>query len=609
MSKKDVISRFKMLCKAPYLLSILPSMSKSKEFALIEDPKKPLGLGWIIERAVGLNPDGNAILYDDFRMTYREYNEWVNRFAHYFISRGVKKGDVVAVFIENRPELLACVGAIAKVGAVSAMLNTSQRDKVLIHSCNLVDSKLAVVGEELVEAFNDIRSEVNIGEDDIYYLAEQNTLENPGTAPEGYINLAAASAGFPTNNPDTTNKIYKADPCFYIYTSGTTGLPKAAILTHGRLMKGQGGLGMIAVRMEKDDVMYSTLPFYHSTAIILCWGPALVAGAGFATRKKFSAREFLSDVRKYNATFFGYVGEICRYLMNTPEKPDDADNPISGMVGVGLRPDAWNAFKKRFGIKRVIEMYASSEGPTVFMNVFNFDNTVGICFTPFAIVKYDKDSGEPFRNAEGFMERVKTGEAGLLLSEISPTTPFEGYTDGSKNEKCLVRDAFEKDDIWYNTGDYMRDIGFRHAQFVDRLGDTYRWKGENVSTTEVENILYTHNDIEETVAYGVEIPNTNGRAGMVSIVAAGHVEILDFEDICSYLQSSLPGYAVPLFLRVRETMATTGTFKYKKTDLKEEGFDINKVTDPLYALLPGTNEYVQLTQDIYHGICEGKYRY
>ncbi|MGB1202881.1 MAG: AMP-binding enzyme, partial [Alloalcanivorax venustensis] len=322
------------------------------------------------------------------------------------------------------------------------------------------------------------------------------------------------------------------------------------------------------------------------------------------------ASRFWDDIRHYECSAFGYVGELCRYLHEQPEKPNDKDNKIKVIVGNGLRPGIWKDFKARFGIDRVVELYASSEGNVAFTNVFNFDNTVGFSPVSYAIVKYDKEKEEPVRDSNGRMIKVGKGESGLMIGEITDKTPFDGYTDKEKTEKSILRDVFAKGDAWFNTGDMMRDIGFRHAQFVDRLGDTFRWKGENVSTTEVEQIMDGFDGIAETVVYGVEIPNTNGRAGMAQVRLQGDHTDFDYKGLCQYLARELPPYAVPVFLRINEdAMETTGTFKHQKNKLKEQKYDLAQQDNPVYVLLPGESCYQLLTAEIQQNIDNGQYRF
>ena len=609
-STTDVITWGMMLKKAPLIMRNLPRIIKGFRISNISDHKQPCGLGWTFEQAVKRNPRGTAIFYENVRFSYDEFNQWGNRIAHYLMSQGIKKGDVGGIFIENRPELLAAVLGVSKIGAVCAMLNTSQTGKVLIHSFNLVNPKAAIVGGELTDAFDEVRSELNVEDDKIFFLADQDTTKDPGVAPKGYQNLATESANSPTHNPDTTNRIYFNDPCFYIYTSGTTGLPKAGIFKHGRWMKSYGGFGIMAMRLGPKDVMYSTLPLYHATGLCVCWGSAIAGASGFAIRRKFSASNFWRDARKYNATAIGYVGELCRYLLDQPALSDDANNPVRKMVGNGLRPNVWMPFKKRFGVEEIVELYAASDGNIGFTNIFNFDNTVGFSPMSWALVEYDKEKEEPVRGPDGFMRKVQKGGQGLLIAEINDKAPLDGYTDPEKTKKVVMTDVFEKGDRWFNTGDMLRDIGFGHTQFVDRLGDTFRWKGENVSTTEVEQILDGYDGIQESVVYGVEIPNTNGRAGMAQVRLTCHHSEFDFQGLCAYLKRELPHYAIPVFLRINEqAMETTGTFKHQKNKLKEQKYDLSQQDNAVYVLLPKADCYQQLDKATQESIDNGEHRF
>jgi len=308
-------------------------------------------------------------------------------------------------------------------------------------------------------------------------------------------------------------------------------------------------------------------------------------------------------------TAIGYVGELCRYLINQPANEKDTQHKVKVMVGNGLRPGVCGDFKKRFNIDRVMELYSASESNVGLINIFNFEESVGFQMGKSTMVEYDKDSELPLRGANGLAIKTKKGGKGLLLGKIADNNRFDGYTDNAKSEAKIVRDVLKKGDAWFNTGDVMRDIGFMHLQFVDRLGDTYRWKGENVSTTEVENIMTDCEGVTEAVAYGVEIPNTNGRAGMASICLNQDCKSFDFKKLYSQMIKELPLYAMPVFLRIRQEMETTGTFKHKKSDLKDESYDLSKVKDPVYVFLPGTEEYVPLTPEIQKGINNGEYRF
>ncbi|MBK5401298.1 long-chain-acyl-CoA synthetase [Pseudomonas sp. TH39(2020)] len=606
----DTITWGMMLRKLPSIAKAIPRVVKGMKAANVKDPTQPCGLGWSFEQATLRNPDGPALLQGEVALTYAQVNQWANRIAHHLIAQGIRKGDGVAVFIENRPELLVTILAVAKAGAISALLNTSQTRDTLAHSLNLVAPAAIIVGEELVPAFSAVRQRVSIEAARTWFVADRDTFSHPGITPDGFINLMTASADSSSANPASSQQVFFDDPCFYIYTSGTTGLPKAGVFKHGRWMRSSASFGLIALDMRPEDVVYCTLPLYHATGLCVCWGSAISGASGFAIRRKFSASQFWNDVRKYRATTLGYVGELCRYLVDQPPSAEDSKHRVTKMIGNGLRPGAWGEFKTRFGVNHICELYAASDGNIGFTNILNFDNTVGFSLMSWELAAYDHDSGAPIRDARGFMRKVAKGEQGLLLAKIDDKAPLDGYTDPQKTEKVVLHDVFEKGDRYFNTGDLLRNIGFGHAQFVDRLGDTYRWKGENVSTTEVENILLQHPNISEAVAYGVEVRNTNGRAGMAAITPAESLATLDFSELLAFARKQMPAYAVPLFLRVKVKMETTGTFKYQKTRLKDEAFDPGKTgDDPIYAWLPGTQTYVQVTPQLLADIHDGAFRY
>jgi citronellyl-CoA synthetase len=609
MKSSDVISWPQFLGKIPALIQGLPGLIKGLKMGDTEDKTRTVGIGLCVQLAQQKNPDGLAFIQEDIQLTYTQFNEWANRMAHYLLSTGLKKGDTVAIMIENRAELMVAVTACAKIGVVSALINTTLRGKVLIHSVNLVKPKAVILGEEMLESYESVNNDLVIPQDSRYFLADSHTLTNPGIAPTGWKNLALLIQNESHENLINTQHVHVNDPCFYMYTSGTTGMPKAVVFNHGRFMKAYGGFGYGGLRLNGDDKMYVALPFYHATAMAVCWGSILAGNATLVMKRKFSASQFWQDIRDNNVTAFGYVGELCRYLMDQPVNALDLQNNVRAMVGNGLRPSIWKDFKTRFGVSKVLELYASSEGNIAFTNTLNFENTVGLSPLPYAIVKYDKEKEAVIKNDKGQLIKVSKGEAGLLIGEITDKTPFHGYTQSSNTEKCILRNVFKEGDAWFDSGDLMRDMGFKHAQFVDRLGDTFRWKGENVSTTEVEFIVDGVEKISETIVYGVEIPNTNGRAGMASIRLDCEESEFDFKSLLTTLKNELPHYAIPVFLRISEEVDTTGTFKHKKAPLKERGFDLSKQQEPVYVWLPKTEEYVPMDKTVQTKIEEGFYQY
>ncbi|QPF37656.1 long-chain-acyl-CoA synthetase [Acinetobacter sp. TTH0-4] len=608
--QSDLIKLTDVATKLPKLINKVPHLLSGLKQAYLRTPTTATGLGIAFEKAVKHNPHGMALLFEEQKFSYQALNEWANQIGHFYLSIGARKGDVIAVMVENRPELLATVIALAKIGVTTALVNTSQTAKALTHSINLVKPIAVIAGEECRAAIEEVRSDLNVGTDRFHWFADQPTRIEPGTAPKGWRNLAEKIDHFPKFNTPTTHTVQGKDGLFYIYTSGTTGLPKAVIFTHSRWTLAYGTYGHV-LNLNKNDVMYVTLPLYHATGIVVCWCGVIAGHATLALRRKFSTSSFWKDVQKFDASAIGYVGELCRYLMDAPTSENEQRHRVKKMIGNGMRPNIWDKYKARFGVEEILELYASSEGNVGFSNVFNFDNTVGFSPTPYAIVEFDKESNSPVKDAKGWCKKVKKGEVGLLIGKITRRSPFDGYTDPEKNKSVIMKDVFKHGDSFFNTGDLVRDIGFRHAQFVDRLGDTFRWKGENVSTTEVENAVSEYEKIAEAVVYGVEIPNTNGRAGMAAITLSEGTTLTeqDLQQMATQFKKCVPAYAVPVFLRIQKQVETTGTFKYQKNKLKEQSFDPNKNDERLLVLLPNATGYCDLTPEIFSNIEAYQYRF
>jgi acyl-CoA synthetase (AMP-forming)/AMP-acid ligase II len=561
-------------------------------------PERRGSIGLLLERQARRHAARIALRFEDRQWTYRQFNAWANRCAALLRSKGVKSGDVVGILMENRPEVLACVAGAVKLGAVAAMLNPQQHGATLAHSLELVRPRVLVIGEECRGAL----------ESTPYAPRSKPALihlwDGPGRVPAGYQPLAAWET-MPSADPPETAQVLLRQPCFYIFTSGTTGLPKASVMTHYRWLRGMAGLGQITLRLVPDDVFYCALPLYHNNALTVSWGAALGAGCTLALARKFSASRFWDDIRRCDATAFCYIGELCRYLLNQPESPRDREHRVRLIVGNGLRPELWEAFQQRFGIERIYEFYGASEANIAFVNAFGLPRTAGLCPLPYAVVEYDAEREQPRRGLDGFLRRVGRGGVGLLLAEVTDRSPFDGYTEKDASEAKLVRNAFAPGDCWFNTGDLVRDQGYRHIQFVDRLGDTFRWKGENVATTEVEAALSRFPGVVEAVVYGVQVLHAEGRAGMAALTLSGP---FDGRALAEHLRRELPDYAVPRFLRLRAAQDTTGTFKYRKAELKRTGFDPARVAEPLYVLLDFERGYEPLTGQILRRIESGQLR-
>ena len=579
--------------QVPGLLKDAPVIVRGVVTGFLARPSAKTSIGKVFQDRAARYADKLFLKFEDREITYGEANDTVNRYAAVLAARGVGPGDVVGIMLRNSPEPVLLMLAAVKCGAISGMLNYNQRDDVLKHSLGLLSASVVVSDTEFVEHITESGADT----DGLLTLDE-------------LIRLAATA---PTTNPATTSAVLAKDKAFYIFTSGTTGMPKASVMTHYRWLRALAGFGGLGMRLNSNDTLYCCLPLYHNNALTVALSSVLNSGATLALGKSFSASKFWDDVIRYRATAFVYIGEVCTYLLSQPPKDTDRKHRVRVIAGNGLRPAIWDDFTQRFGIDRVCEFYAASEGNTAFVNVLNVDKTTGICPTPVAFVEYN-ESGDPVRDKNGRVRKVANGEPGLLLSKVSNFQPFDGYTDKEATEKKLVRDAFKEGDVWFNTGDLMRSQGFGHAAFTDRLGDTYRWKGENVATTEVEAAVATDPQIEEAAVYGVEVPDTGGRAGMVAIQLKDGQDF-DGKALAKAVYGKLPGYAVPLFVRVVEELAHTSTFKSQKVDLRKQGYggssgegddDDVKVEDPIYVLSGKDEGYVPFYDEYLAEVKDGK---
>ncbi|MFK7978981.1 MAG: long-chain-acyl-CoA synthetase [Saprospiraceae bacterium] len=584
--------------KSPKLETVTNSVNELLE---LED-SMPISIGAILEKNAIDYTDKTAILYEDLSYTHFEFNALVNRYAHVFQQHGIKKGTVAVVFLENRLETLVLISALAKLGAIASLINANLKGAVLKHSIETDQEDYFIIGEERIADFEAIRPELSNLETATFF-----SLKNHGTTtpPLDYLPLSELIKTASTENLPITKTITLGDRFANVFTSGTTGMPKASIQTHKKWYLCYHWYGQVNMGIQSDDVFYVPIPFFHINAMIVAWPSAASGGAALAIRRKLSISNFWKDVAKFNVSAFIYIGEICRYLMNKPPAATDTTHRIQKVVGNGLRPDIWKAFKKRFNIPQVYELYGASDGIVSYTNVFNLDCTVGLCRSEYAIVRYDVDNDIPYRNEAGLMEKVAIGEAGLLLGQITEATPFPGYVNKAKNQEKILRNVLVEGDQWFNTGDLIRDLGFHHAQFVDRLGDTFRWKGENVSTAELEAILNQFPQVAHSAVYGVGLPKIDGKAGMATINNALPLDKFDFQQFTLNTKKALPSYAVPIFLRFVADFEKTATHKIKKSALKKEGIYPQSEADIIYVLLPKAATYTRMTPEIAKAIEQG----
>ena len=586
-----------------YLRAALRSLKRVG--AVYDDPTRTFAD--VIEDLAAEKPDNIAIVSDSGNMTYAELNAAANRYARWAREQGVTPDTSIALLMENRPEYIVAWLGIIKAGGAAALINTNLTGGPLVHSLSISGADHLVLGSELAENFSTAVDQLERpmkvwatggkvqGAEDLDVLLADRS---PEALPEGF------REGLTTDNV-----------ALYIYTSGTTGNPKAAKIPHARLLVMMGGFSAAANATEKDR-MYVCLPLYHSAGGVCAIGTTLTVGGSVIIKRKFSAREFWDDVVDNKATLFQYIGELCRYLLNTDIHPKERKHKLRMVIGNGLRPEIWPAFQKRFKIPKVLEFYGATEGNVALMN---YDGTVGsIGRIPgwakskfnVEIVKFDIENEEPIRGPDGFCQVCEPGEAGEALGKISndpdtPTGRFDGYARKEETEKKILRDVFEKGDAWFRTGDLLKQDKLGYFYFVDRIGDTFRWKGENVATSEVAEAISVFPGIKEANVYGVHVPGADGRAGMASIVSETEVDLPAFR---AHLEKELPAYAQPLFVRIQPEMEITGTFKHRKVDLVKEGFDPDAISDPIYFNDPAARAFVPLDKELYDHIAGGGIR-
>ena len=571
------------------------------------DPDDNSSLAHTFKKTVEKFGNRDFIYFENQTLTYSEVDQAANIFAKKLIDDGVVHGDKVVLFMENRPEYITSILALNKIGAIGVLINTSLTGKPLIHCINSSDSKKCIVGAELALSLEEVLSEINIKDKtDIYWISDGDTFK----CPDWSLDIKDFINDSENIDIEISSKVTAKDTAFYIFTSGTTGVPKAALFPNSKIIAASVNIVKGGYRLNEKDCMYNCLPLYHSTGLMLGLCACIEAGSATFIRRKFSASAFWKEANKYNTTAFVYVGELCRYLSFQEPIEEEKNNPISKMVGNGLRPDLWDCFRNRFGVERIIEIYGASEGNALFMNLLNKDQTIGMTNAKVGIFEYDVAEDTLVKDTDGRYVEVDEHQPGLLLVEIGPNAVYNGYTDKKASEAKVIQNVLVEGDRWFNTGDLVKtmDVGFSlgriHYQFVDRVGDTFRWKSENVSTNEVAEILNSYHEVNMANVYGVKVANSEGRAGMVAFNC--NIEKFDWLSFSDFVSKKLPSYAQPVFVRIIDELETTGTFKLKKNDLREEAFHLDKVNgDLVFVKKPGKNSYERLDNDFYQSIKSG----
>ncbi len=570
-----------------------------------------------LEAVVDAHRTNPAIIFDGATMTYAAFDALANRVAHWALSEGLKPGDCVALFMANRPEYLAIWFGLSKVGVITALLNHQLKGQSLAHCVRIAQASHMLIDASRAAAYAEVAPALG-GAVTPWVMPDAIADGGAAEADAGARRFDEALAAQSHARPDPAIRadIRGGAPVLRLFTSGTTGLPKAANITHIRALNTMfafptgGGLG------PRDRVML-VLPLYHATGGLVGVGAALAHGGALILEPSFSASRFWDVAAEHKATVFIYVGEICRFLTTQPPHPRERDHALRLAIGNGLRPDVWTRFAQRFSAPWIMEFYGSTEGN---VTTVNLDNTVGaVGRIPrylqhrfnIRIFQFDHDAERPVRGPDGRCIEAAVGEAGEAMGRIDPKEGrfrFEGYTGArDETEKKLMRDVMEEGDVWFRSGDLLRKDKDGYLYFVDRVGDTFRWKSENVATSEVAEVLSVFPGVTQANVYGVAAPGYDGRAGMAALVAD---ETLDLQALAAHVAHELPVYARPVFLRIHgeaPTAHTTGTFKFRKVDLVADGFDPAVTTDVIYVADP-EHGYRVLDQAGFQAIHDGRVR-
>ncbi|CAH4031587.1 unnamed protein product [Pieris brassicae] len=567
----------------------------------------------IFHENVKRHPNKPCFLFEDETWTFKQVEDFSLRVSAVLKAQGVKKGDTVGVMASNYPEMPSIWLGTARIGGVSPLINTNQTGNTLLHSINVAKCDVLIYGSEFETAIQEVKKELNSSVRLLKFTRRPlNTSDTVKTAESDndftHMLETTAPATWTKADSDGFN-----GRLLYIYTSGTTGLPKAAVISSSRMCFMASGVHFLG-SLNKNDVVYCPMPLYHSAGGVISVGQAFIFGCTVALRTKFSATSYFPDCIKYKATAAHYIGEMCRYILATPPVATDRQHKVRTVYGNGMRPTVWNEFINRFGIKKVVEFYGATEGNANILNIDNKPGAIGFvsriipAVYPIAIIKVDED-GEPIRDSKGLCQVAKANEPGVFIGKIKPNNPsraFLGYVNKEDSDKKIVRNVFNHGDSAFISGDILISDELGYLYFRDRTGDTFRWRGENVSTTEVEAAISRVADQRDAVVYGVEIPSNEGRAGMCGIVDSDGS--LDLEKLAKDMAKDLPKYARPVFLRVMKSLDMTATFKIRKVDLQKEGYNPSILTDKLYYFDPKQNKYVSLGPEEYEKIISGQIR-
>ncbi len=557
------------------------------------------------DEIVATRPDALAVIDEYENLSFRQFAERANRYARWALANELQKGDVVALLMGNRADYAAIWLGLTRVGVVVALLNNHVAAPALAHCLRVAKAGHVIVDDPHYEACGEAAELVGDALNVISF-DERRTGRSLVAECKGL-------SGEPLGVEDSRDVTLK-DRALYIFTSGTTGLPKAAIVTHRRVMSWSLWFSGLTDASPQDR-MYNCLPMYHSVGGVVAIWSALLAGGSVVLRARFSASGFWKDVATHQCTMFQYIGELCRYLLNAPDCDEQKRHTLRLAVGNGLRADVWTPFQQRFGVPRILEFYAATESNFSLYNVEGEPGAIGRTPAflsnrfPVALVAFDEVANAPRRGDDGRCIGCAIGEVGEAIARIETgngsSAAFDGYVSSADSGKKILRDVFAPGDAWMRSGDLMRKDSRGFYFFADRIGDSFRWRGENVSTFEVAQTLAGCPGVRDVNVYGVAVPGHEGRAGMAALVTT---EDFDLAALRRHVDSALPPYARPLFLRLSKELEITGTFKHRAQALAAQGFDPREVEDPLFFAQPGSNEYIPLDPALRARILAGEFR-
>ena len=580
-------------------------MKKEEHWQIIQDlwQEQKLSLGQELEKNAQENGAKTALFYKEQKISYRELNAGANRYAHCFSQLGFKSGDVVVLFMKNRPEYLMAASGLSKLGIIVSLVDVGIRGDVLAHDINLCEARAIIVGEELLTVFSEVEPRLRLRSPALIMVDGGNRHDQLAGRMQQLAPLLEQASD---SNPAAAGDISSEEIFAYLYTPGTTGLRKAVPVSHQRSLIKAHLFGLLG-HMDQNTIQYMCLPLHYNGGFIGAYTAMIATGSSMVLRSAFSVHNFWDDIRTCGANYMISVGEIARYLYNQPEQENDADNPLQTMICSGMWGDLTASFRKRFGLQHIIDLYAKTEGIGNFVNFEEIPDMCGnltlLSLRQGEVVKYDYKNKQIKRDENGQVVKCGAGETGLLICTINEFNRFYPYVnDPEATEKALLRDVFETGDQYFDSGDLVQLHENDYISYVDRLGDTYRWKGRTVADNQVADVIRKfYGGIEDALAYGVKIPGQEGRCGMAAISLL-EGENLDWDNFLKHLDHRMPEHARPLFVRVNARLEGDQDCEEYKEVLRQEGFNPDRIKDPIFFLHPEREKYIPMNRELYEQI-------